>query len=652
MNLKTRNKTKEGASSSKLHNQSLKRKNNAPSQLINKKKEQDKFSLYNQRLLNYLKNEKGKTEIVLGKETKNYFDKIYSIEEGIDEMSQDIANFDRIHTKDIINKLFFVSGDIQNNCFLGIKEKNDSSMIKMILTQYINQLKDTEYIKYWIKCCSIDEALTQWLNNITNQIEQLNNKGDHDGTISTLTQLDELIKIFKTRNNDSFSLIFSINYSTQKSFHISFISSSDSPQSLFSIIQYIKTKNKSTNSLLISYIISICSSQQKLNEITSIYEKNNQKEVPELSSGQTKILQTAKKSKTISKLSSYLTFNNGNNNEKLIFDLITENKELRIEIANLHIQLNSYKSLQKQIQQIPLITYESLANEIKTENEKLMKTNLELNKAYHNHLEIINSLSQELLNAESNVYTFDEKGNVFESSQNKISSNNRKYYQQFKESFMTFFSILSNNNNNENSNLPRDIRHLDILKEILNSYYCFMDTIIDDFILQKNSISLYQKYIQSSFLGIYYERIINELLNYCFYDYQKNKVYESLNEMLIKIINSFLSDTFSNNILNVEGIKKKLNQFERINIENITNNKRIWLNELSTYKRLFLSFKNQFYIDKSDVEKMKENMLNEIRENDNMSLLKNNNSNKNQFFGYIKNEESPPMLFDDEEIQS
>lgn len=671
INYHTKNITNKAGSSSKVSNETFKGKSTTPSHLLNnnnnKKNKEEKKPQYNQRLLNYLKSEKGeKTVITLEEEKKNLFDKIYPIEKGIDEMTKDIANFDKKILKNE-NKLFFVFGDIQNNCLLGEKENDESSMVKIIMSEYIHSIKVKDSIQYWINCFSNEEELTKWLNNITNQIERVNNNDEynnnqHNGTIKTITDLHELIKIYKKKTyNDLFGLIFSINAFNQKPIHVSFISSSNSSHFLCSIIKYIKTQNKSIINPLTSYIISICSSQQMINEITSIYEQNYQQNTFDSSlDKQSKILQTAKKAKNGSKLSSYLTIAESKNINKQLTDLLTENKELRLEIANLKIQLNSYKSLQQQIQNIPVITYELLSNEIKTENTALLKNNLELNKSYHSHLELINCISQELLNAETNVYTFDDQGNAFQCNENKINSNNKKYYHKFKESFMSFFSSLSNNDQNKKWDYASDMIHLDSLKSILNSYYCFMDTIIDDFILQKGHLPLYQKYIQASFLGVYYERIINELLNYCLYDYKRRKLYESLNSMLIQIINSLLSNSYSEGLSSVEQIKSKLNQFDKANEEHINNNKNIWLNELSSYKKIFNNLQSNSSLNTSNDTTLKENKINELFENKshNTSLIdlrqddiNNKNQSNTKFYGYIKTEESPPMIFDDEDSQ-
>ena len=332
------------------------------------------------------------------------------------------------------------------------------------------------------------------------------------------------------------------------------------------------------------------------------------------------------------------------NKDLLISSLTEENKKLKEENEALKLSLNKYKEV---LSSIDLMFNNKQLEIILQENKELICINTELNTHYHSVIEHFDKLNSKLNEIDNKVYTFDDS-NV-DNSLSEIENENKKNFQEFRNQFSNFFS--------EVSNIPQKIflgcsfssSHYDSLKCTLNGYCNFMDDIIDvvirDINEDKKKTVFAKNYIEVSWINLYYEKLLFELFNHSLYENKRILLNSFLIEQLIQINKELVKENKEikeSLIMNeLDSIKEKLQHFDQSIEHYITNLSKEQKNQTEKFGKLLLS------LGKNRDKTLMNNSKSIVNKKNNVPSS-TNSSTKNSFYGYIKNEESPYIDFDED----
>lgn len=341
--------------------------------------------------------------------------------------------------------------------------------------------------------------------------------------------------------------------------------------------------------------------------------------------------------------------------EILINSLTEENKKLKKENEVLKDTINKIKDLVNSIESLLI----SKQNEILfNENQKLIEINKEQSENIGASIEKFSNLNTKLLNIENKVYTFDDS-NCDSSQLSEIESENKKNFQDFRTKFSNYFYEISNMPQKYFSKFNLSLVHIDSLKSCLNSFCCFMDEIVDVVLSNIEDNNHFMKnYLEISFINVYYEKIIFEMFNHSLYENKRiilntfliNHLI-TLNKEVAKINDKINFDIYSEEL---DCIQNKIKSFEQ-NIDEYVN---ILSKDQQKQLEKFCKILHFCRQPKEEIglsqNKSKKNIsLNSIGASGGNNSIKNlqnstNNSNKNSFYGYIKNEESPFMELEED----
>ena len=341
--------------------------------------------------------------------------------------------------------------------------------------------------------------------------------------------------------------------------------------------------------------------------------------------------------------------------EMLINSLTEENKKLKKENEFLKETINKIKDLVNSIEGLLI----SKQNEILyNENQKFIEINKELSENIGASIEKFSNLHTKLLNIENKVYTFDDS-NCDNSQLSEIESENKKNFQVFRTKFSDYFYDISNMPQKYFSKFNLSLAHIDSLKSCLNSFCCFMDEIVDVVLSNIEDKNRFIKnYLEMSFINVYYEKIIFEMFNHSLYENKRMVLNTFLIEHLITLNKEVakINDKINNDIYSEEldCIQNKLNSFDQ-NIDDYVNSlSKDQQKQLEKFgKILHLCSQSKEEIGLSQNKSKKNISLNSIKTSENNNNIKNlqnstSNYNKNSFYGYIKNEESPFMELEED----
>ena len=332
------------------------------------------------------------------------------------------------------------------------------------------------------------------------------------------------------------------------------------------------------------------------------------------------------------------------NKELLISSLTEENKKLKEENESLKLSLNKYKEA---LSSIDMILNNKQLEIILQENKELICINTELNNHYHSVIEHFDKLNSKLNGIDNKVYTFDDS-NV-DNSLSEIENENKKNFQEFRTQFGNFFSEISNFPQKMFLGCSFSSSHYDSLKCTLNSYCNFMDDIVDIVIRyineDKTKTDIAKNYIEVSWINLYYEKLLFELFNHSLYENKRILLNSFLVEKLIQInkelvkTNKEIRESFIMNEL--DSIKEKVQHFDKSIEQYITNLSKEQKNQTEKFGKLLLS------LSKNRDRTIMHNSKSIVNKKNNIPSS-TNSSTKNSFYGYIKNEESPYIDFDED----
>ncbi len=155
-----------------------------------------------------------------------------------------------------------------------------------------------------------------------------------------------------------------------------------------------------------------------------------------------------------------------------------------------------------------------------------------------------------------------------------------------------------------------------------------------------------RKPLEILFVNLYYEKMLFELFNHSLYENRKIIFNDFLIDKLIELY------TIEDNEINdkFEEIKKHLNSFNEIIeifIDNLSKENNMKLNEFTSIIENLIS--NKGITNEKICEDQKEDINKNSINKDNKNISNCSSINKDSFFGYIKNEECPEMLFDEDD---
>jgi len=340
--------------------------------------------------------------------------------------------------------------------------------------------------------------------------------------------------------------------------------------------------------------------------------------------------------------------NSINSKETLLNALMEENKKLIDENKKLKEIIHQIKEEISLLKEFLSIKPNELLIQ---ENNKLIEINKKLNDSAHSYIQRIDNIAYELNNIDTKVYTFDDE-NSSNLSKSSIINSEKEYFKHFKKNFDNYFKEIANLPQNTLSGYTRSYKYYNSLKSTFNSFNCFMDTIMNNNFYKLFELSpnkLMKKTLELLFVNLYYEKMLFELFNHCIYENRKLIFNDFIIDKLIELY-SFDNYKFSNKI---DEIKKQVNSFDEyveLFIDNLSKENNIKLNEFIT---IFESLISDSGLLKIVNEK---NINNQMGENNqkcfdkDSKIISNCSSiNKDSFFGYIKNEECPEMIFDDDD---
>ena len=378
-----------------------------------------------------------------------------------------------------------------------------------------------------------------------------------------------------------------------------------------------------------------------------------------------------------------------NTSKSLLTTLKEENAKLKNELATLKNAYNNLIELFKK----------SNGNSIIEENKLLLNINKELNDKLHRQFQHISRLNNKINKIENNeIYTFDndESDNNSIINNNNISNSNyinnhnndemntiHETFMNFKKHFNNFFTETSNTISLNNECLYFNQIHKEHLKSTLNSFYCFMEEIINPFIYnvqiktnnEHNCIkNLELNFLEVCAINLYYENLLFELFNHCLYENKRNVylsqcicnmmfVYKNELDLNGNNVDKFAScldqiskavDTFieygkeerKGIIDKMDVVLKKENQDNLIlGVNKIVTkrNQEKNHNQSNTYNFLVNPHNKLIHNEKQLIKSSIIN--NDVHKNFNTNL------NKDSFCGYIKNDDLPSMSYLDDDSQ-
>ena len=337
-----------------------------------------------------------------------------------------------------------------------------------------------------------------------------------------------------------------------------------------------------------------------------------------------------------------------NSKERLLNVLMEEKKQLIEENQKLKKSINHIKEEILLLKEFLSIKPNELLIQ---ENNKLIEINKKLNDSAHSYIQRIDNIAYELNNLDSKVYTFEDE-NSFNLSKSSIINSEKEYFKNFRKNFDNYFKEIANLPQNTLSGYTRNYTYYNSLKSTFNSFNCFMDTIMNNNfhkIFELSPNQLIKKTLELLFVNLYYEKMLFELFNHCIYENRKLIFNDFIIDKLIELY------SFGNNQFNdkIEDIKTQLNSYDEYVetfIDNLTKENNVKLNEFITIFESLISDSELLKIVNGN------NVNNQIFESYQKNLDKDSklishcsSVNKDSFFGYIKNEECPEMIFDEED---
>ena len=331
--------------------------------------------------------------------------------------------------------------------------------------------------------------------------------------------------------------------------------------------------------------------------------------------------------------------------ENMLNNLIEENKKLIEENQKYKKALNNIREEILSLKEFLSIKPNELLIQ---ENNKLIDINKKLNDSAHSYIQKIENIAYELNNLDSKVYTFDDNGS-FNMSKSSIINSDKEYFKSFRKNFDNFFKDIANLPKNTLSNYSINYNYFNSLKSTFNSFNCFMDTFMNNHfqkIFEFSPNQLMKKTLEILFINLYYEKMLFELFNHSLYENRKIIFNDFLIDKLIELY------TIEDNEINdkFEEIKKHLNSFNEIIeifIDNLSKENNIKLNEFTSIIENLIS--NKGITNEKICEDQKEDINKNSINKDNKNISNCSSINKDSFFGYIKNEECPEMLFDEDD---
>lgn len=380
-----------------------------------------------------------------------------------------------------------------------------------------------------------------------------------------------------------------------------------------------------------------------------------------------------------------------NTSKSLLTTLKEENAKLKNELTTLK---NAYNNLME-------LFKKSNVNSIIEENKLLLNVNKELNDKLHKQFQHISRLNNKINKIENNeIYTFDNDEsdnnsiiiNNNNSNSNYINNHNNdemntihETFMNFKKHFNTFFTETSNTISLNNECLYFNQIHKEHLKSTLNSFYCFMEEIINPFIynvqIKLNNNNEYNciKNLELNFLevcaiNLYYENLLFELFNHCLYENKRN-VY--LSQLICNAMFVYKNevDVNGNNVDNIissldkmskavdtfieygkeerKGIMDKMGEvLKKESQDNLIlgvgkivtkRNQEKNHNQSNTYNFLVNPHNKLIHNEKQLIKSSIIN--NDVHKNFNTNI------HKDSFCGYIKNDDLPSMSYLDDDSQ-
>ena len=280
------------------------------------------------------------------------------------------------------------------------------------------------------------------------------------------------------------------------------------------------------------------------------------------------------------------------------------------------------------------------------ENNKLIEINKKLNDSAHSYIQRIDNIAYELNNLDTKVYTFDDE-NFWNLSKSSIINSEKEYFKNFRKNFDNYFKEIATLPQNTLSSYTRNYKYFNSLKSTFNSFNCFMDTIMNNNfhkIFEFSPNQLMKKTLELLFVNLYYEKMLFELFNHCIYENRKLIFNDFLIDKLIELysFDNKFSDKF-------DEIKKHLNSYGEdveMFIDNLTKENNVKLNEFITILESLISDSGLLKIvNENNIN----NQINDTNQKDSKIISNCSSINKDSFFGYIKNEECPEMIFDEED---
>ena len=332
-----------------------------------------------------------------------------------------------------------------------------------------------------------------------------------------------------------------------------------------------------------------------------------------------------------------------NSKETILNILMEENKKLVEENQRLKDSLNHIKEEILLLKEFLSIKPNEL---LVQENNKLIEINKKLNDSAHSYIQRIDNIAYELNNLDTKVYTFDDE-NFWNLSKSSIINSEKEYFKNFRKNFDNYFKEIANLPQNTLSSYTRNYKYFNSLKSTFNSFNCFMDTIMNNNfhkIFEFSPNQLMKKTLELLFVNLYYEKMLFELFNHCIYENRKLIFNDFLIDKLIELysFDNKFSDKF-------DEIKKHLNSYGEdveMFIDNLTKENNVKLNEFITILESLIS-------DSGLLKIVNENNINnqiyDTNQKDSKIISNCSSINKDSFFGYIKNEECPEMIFDEED---
>ena len=404
--------------------------------------------------------------------------------------------------------------------------------------------------------------------------------------------------------------------------------------------------NAGNNNINITAIFSQC--KKSVNGIPPVQKNSNKNTYNE-------VLNDSNSAKS-KKIEIYNSNNSGiikNYNFEKMKNLEIENKKLKKENISL-VQKNKeltvlVNKLENEILEIKSVIKENLNQFIQPQNDLMNKTYNQImeqiEKQKSNLSKILNSTKLNISSIETSKTKDNETTNF--SNQKTIINNERSNYRTFKKNFFEFFNHVNTSNTTVNGNPASS----DPLKNILNSFCCFMDNIMnkieDKFIkvdktkdnnntIEMNSIN--NNFAEICLINLFYEYVIMQLFIVSFFERQHCYYCHSIIDyILISPFVALKTNTY------IQDFTKKINQvievYKKINEEYINRFTEQNIFYLDNYIKLFdmvisnrIHIGNNLNLDNDNFEKNTNLLFNNNKQAQNVYLTMINN-----LFEKIKN---------------